>query len=315
MSETETQKPPPRAWDGFIRIPGGLTCAICGKILGSIDDPGSNPAESYAGTYTGLCYDCERSATWACYRCEDGLVYYSHPPHLPSWRRDREYYFSYDDCESCRKGAVRVSRSDAMGGSYNIQCVKCRDRAYSHSVRSAHIAEYEAFQERHRGVMQRLEKEFDKKKKKLPDEEVEKLKEVLRAEYETWRSANPAPLSPPRYYWDYKLKRERLLMSHTEIAGLAQEIVVNPERRFYVSVVDGSRYGFLIGPFKLHQTALSIVDQVSELTQDRYPWSHFYSFGTCSLPKESAFKIPGVLNDEEGFKEIYIRAFLAENRS
>lgn len=67
------------SWDGFIRIPGGIDCAICGKTLGSIDDPRSNPAESYAGTYTGLCYGCERSATWACYRCNDGLIYYSHP--------------------------------------------------------------------------------------------------------------------------------------------------------------------------------------------------------------------------------------------
>jgi hypothetical protein len=92
--------------------------------------------------------------------------------------------------------------------------------------------------------------------------------------------------------------------------------VIDPDRRFYVSVVDGvskPRYGFLIGPFKLHQTALSVVDEVSRLTQDKYPWSHFYSFGTCSLPRDSAGKIFGVLNDEEGFREIYIRAFLEEN--
>lgn len=303
-----------KPWDGFIRIPGGIDCAICGKTLGSIDDPRSNPAESYAGTYTGLCYGCERSATWACYRCDDGLIYYSHPPHLPSWRRDREFYFAYEDCTTCQKGAVRVSRSDAMGGSYNTQCVKCRDRAHSHPIRAAHIREYEAFQERHRQVMQRLEKEFAKKKKGRTAEAVEGLRKILLQEYETWCTENPAPVQPSGYYWNYELKRERLLMSHTEIeSSTDQEVVINPDRRFYVSVVDGSRYGFLIGPFKLHQTALSIVDDVSKLTQERYPWSHFYSFGTCSLPKESAFKVPGVLNDDPELKEIYVKAFLSEN--
>ena len=104
---------------------------------------------------------------------------------------------------------------------------------------------------------------------------------------------------------------------HTAVNGP----VIDPERRFYVSVVNGSisgygktQYGFLVGPFKLHQTALSLVDEVSRLVQDRYPWSHFYAFGTCSLPKESAFKIPGVLNDEDGFQEIYRRAFVGENQ-
>lgn len=256
----------PASWDGFIRIPGGLDCAICGKTLGSIDDPRSNPAESYAGTYTGLCYGCERSAVWGCYRCEDGLVYYSHPPSSPSWRRDRQFFFAYDDCPDCRKGAVRVSRSDAMGGSYNIQCVKCRDRSYAHPVRARHHAEYEAFQEQHREVMTRLEKEWAKKIKKLDDADREILKTKLRAEYETWRAAHNPPASPSAYFWNYELKRERLFMAHPDIwkAG-GEEIVIDPERRFYVSVVDGEtkpRYGFLLGPFKLHETALSLADSL-----------------------------------------------------
>lgn len=316
-SSGDQAETPSQPWDGFIRIPGGLDCAICGNALGSIDNPRSNPAESYAGTYTGLCYGCERSAVWGCYRCEDGLVYYSHPPSSPSWRRDRQFYFAYGDCDDCRKGAVRVSRSDAMGGSYNTQCTKCRDLAYAHPVRAAYLAEYEAFQKRHGQVMERLEKEFAKKIKKLDNADREILKTKLKAEYETWRAANVPPASPSAYFWNYELKRERLFMEHPDIwrAG-KDEVVVDPERRFYVSVVDGEtrlRYGFLIGPFKLHQTALSLIDDVSRLTQQRYPWSHFYSFGTCSIPKESAWKIAGVLNAEEGFRDLYVKAFGAEN--
>lgn len=300
-------------WDGFIRIPGGLTCGICGNVLGSIDDPRSNPAESYAGTYTGLCYGCERSATWACYRCDDGLIYYSHPPHSPSWRRDREFYVAYEDCTACRSGAVRGSRSDAMGGSYNTQCKECQGKCDSHPERAAYLAERNRLYEQTGKIMSRLEKEYARKTKKLDDAGGEELKTRLQAEFETWRLENLAPARPIGLYWDYELKRERLFMAHQDIGQSGgDEIIINPDRRFYVSVIDGPRYGFLIGPFKLHRTALSIVDEVSRLTQQRYPWSHFYQFGTCSLPKESAFKIPGRLNDDPEFREIYVGAFLSE---
>jgi hypothetical protein len=59
---------------------------------------------------------------------------------------------------------------------------------------------------------------------------------------------------------------------------------VNPEPgAYYVSVIDGARYGLLLGPFVWHAAALAWVARVRQAAYDVDPRSHWYAFGTCGL--------------------------------
>jgi hypothetical protein len=77
-----------------------------------------------------------------------------------------------------------------------------------------------------------------------------------------------------------------------------QEPILDPARRFYVSVRDGERWGLLLGPFTLHQEALDRVDAVREACSKAGPRAHWYGFGTASLPAEDAATRPGRLNGD-----------------
>lgn len=121
------------AWNGF--PPEGLTlyCRRCGTALSG--DGGNRPAETYAGTYTGLCYACQRVGAFPL-RTEalDGAVWWEWPPHCPSWRRDRQTFVGYPDCTECGgRGRELVSR--AVGGSYPRNCRGCMDRLSNHPAR------------------------------------------------------------------------------------------------------------------------------------------------------------------------------------
>jgi hypothetical protein len=70
----------------------------------------------------------------------------------------------------------------------------------------------------------------------------------------------------------------------------------NKDGNYYVSVIDGTRYGFLLGPFyNNHQAALDMVDRARVKAQEVDPRAHFYSFGTLRVDKEVYNKL-GVLN-------------------
>jgi hypothetical protein len=103
-------------------------CRCCGATLQG--EGGDRPAETYAGTYTGLCYKCERSGPYPVGDpLPDGTVRLSYPPHCPSWRRDREEVWAHPDCEECGgSGRHRVSRSDPQGGPYYRHCRSCLER-------------------------------------------------------------------------------------------------------------------------------------------------------------------------------------------
>lgn len=51
---------------------------------------------------------------------------------------------------------------------------------------------------------------------------------------------------------------------------------------FYVTVVDGKRYGFLLGPYPTHQEAIDNVARGRNLANDADPRAAFYAFGTAS---------------------------------
>lgn len=118
-------------WHGYLP---DHDCKGCGKPLQG--EMSGRPAELYAGTYTGLCYGCERAPARAIGRLLTGAYETEHPPSSPSWRRDRERFLWFADCVNprCRKGAVQVYRSGAFGGSYRAQCDHCSARHHEHPV-------------------------------------------------------------------------------------------------------------------------------------------------------------------------------------
>ncbi len=58
--------------------------------------------------------------------------------------------------------------------------------------------------------------------------------------------------------------------------------------KFYVTVMDHDRKGFLLGPYADHATALANVSRGTTLANNADPRSHWYAFGTASTPKNVA---------------------------
>lgn len=54
---------------------------------------------------------------------------------------------------------------------------------------------------------------------------------------------------------------------------------------YYVTVRDGARSGFLLGPYRTHGEALGQVDRGRELAERGDPFAHFYAFGTARAPE------------------------------
>jgi hypothetical protein len=109
--------------DGFFPV---HPCKGCGKELSGKDGP--RPAETYAGTATGLCYSCERGKAYVVPGSElpDGGRLVSHPPACPSWRRDRTTHWAYPDCEDCGGKGAKM-RHTAMN-QYLEYCRICMAR-------------------------------------------------------------------------------------------------------------------------------------------------------------------------------------------
>lgn len=65
-------------------------------------------------------------------------------------------------------------------------------------------------------------------------------------------------------------------------------------RYYYVSVMDGGRYGLLAGPYNTHEEALEMVPAVKELAQKVDPYAVFYAFGTAAA---HGYNKSGILNE------------------
>ena len=63
------------------------------------------------------------------------------------------------------------------------------------------------------------------------------------------------------------------------------------ELDFYVSVMDGPRFGLLLGPFPTHAEAKANVDKGTKLANDANAWAAFYAFGTASLPRGTPARV------------------------
>lgn len=79
------------------------------------------------------------------------------------------------------------------------------------------------------------------------------------------------------------------------LAGGGQKGTMVDERpgNYYVSVIDGNRYGLLLGPFPTHRQALDMVEAVRKKAEEIDPRAVFYAFGTCRV---EGYNAPGKLN-------------------
>lgn len=59
-----------------------------------------------------------------------------------------------------------------------------------------------------------------------------------------------------------------------------------PDMKYYVTVVDAGRVGFLLGPYDTLEEAETNVSRGRELACQANQWAHFYAFGCASLPEE-----------------------------
>lgn len=192
--------------DGMLGGKGQLKCTACGVGL---DVDGHHPAERYAGTYTGLCYACERAPACEVRDLVSGAKVWSHPPHCPSWRRDRETFYGFEGCATCAgKGRVMVSRAFGFGGPYPVQCEACRKR---HEADPA-VQEFHHRQEAYRAAErvwrrraieeyeERLHRTAGEKRKRLSEKRIQELKaqvdpegEIARAVVEEFELVKPTP--------------------------------------------------------------------------------------------------------------------------
>lgn len=124
------------SWDGMLPK---RNCESCGKPL---NEDGGHPAELYAGTYTGLCYKCERKPDFVLKTYViDGALLISHPPNTPAHRRDRWTSHAYEDCDECDgSGETYEHRSFRVGGGYYRYCEKCSRRFWGHPERKRYEA-------------------------------------------------------------------------------------------------------------------------------------------------------------------------------
>lgn len=68
---------------------------------------------------------------------------------------------------------------------------------------------------------------------------------------------------------------------------------------YYVTVIDGPRVGYLVGPFNRHGDALKHVKAAIKKAQDVDPKAWWYAYGTAHVKTSTATKKigPGKLNE------------------
>ena len=63
------------------------------------------------------------------------------------------------------------------------------------------------------------------------------------------------------------------------------------ELDFYVSVMDGPKFGLLLGPYEKHAETKTDVERGRRLANEADPWAAFYGFGTASLPRGTSARV------------------------
>ncbi len=167
-------------------------CKGCNKPLNA--DSG-HPAELYAGTYTGLCYTCERAPRYIIKTFCDGAIRYSYAPQCPSWRRDRKEFIAYTDCTDCR-GNGRISHySYSSWSDYFAQCQACSDRFYNYPPRKARL---DYIQERRKMIRAATESIWARELAKLYTKE--QLKQMIKDKFDFRSLSNLAEPIRAKFY-------------------------------------------------------------------------------------------------------------------
>jgi len=84
---------------------------------------------------------------------------------------------------------------------------------------------------------------------------------------------------------------------HRALPGPAGSFIDLRPGHYYVTIIDGPRYGFLLGPYhNNHAAAIRDINLARELAHEVDPFSDFASFGTARIPLEMKPRV-GVLND------------------
>lgn len=66
------------------------------------------------------------------------------------------------------------------------------------------------------------------------------------------------------------------------------DIIDDRPGRYYVTVRDGQRHGFLLGPYDSHLEALENTDRGKALAEKADPRAHWYAFGTARLADDTS---------------------------
>lgn len=180
-------------WDGFLK--GDLECEKCGKELSGKN--GSYPAETYAGSYTGLCKDCQNEGAYVVKEYFDGAKKISHPPLWTSTGRCRDTFKAYDDCDECDGDGMNIiHKSFRDGGKYRAYCEECAERFREHPLRKARDEMEDKFMVLHTAweddFQEKIEDIDDEDKKKEIAEEIwdkihedrDKVYEVIKRRFE-----------------------------------------------------------------------------------------------------------------------------------
>ena len=73
------------------------------------------------------------------------------------------------------------------------------------------------------------------------------------------------------------------------------EVRHHPGANYYVTVIDGTRWRCLVGPFTNHRDALQMVTKASAKAEELDIRAAFYAYGTTAMAQ--SYTKPGILND------------------
>jgi len=69
----------------------------------------------------------------------------------------------------------------------------------------------------------------------------------------------------------------------------------DPDYAYYVSILDGTRSAFALGPFATHDEALAHVNEVTGFVTERDPRGPFYAYGTARASRPYSTDLRGYL--------------------
>ena len=121
--------------------------------------------------------------------------------------------------------------------------------------------------------------------------------DLSHSERVAWRALQDAA----REEYDARYAVWKALRAREQLADSARYLAwKQPREAFYVSVVDGTRRGLLVGPFDTREQALAEVETVRAYVTRWDDRAHFYGFGTARWSGPAGRMPAGRLNSRFG---------------